>query len=41
MLKHSEVCKTSAVQLVEYKYLSCVTGVGGKIHPEGVVQHRW
>ena len=24
----------------EYKYLSCVPGVDGKIHPEGVVQHR-
>ena len=23
-----------------YKYLSCVPGVDGKIHPEGVVQHR-
>jgi len=25
---------------LEYKYLSCVPGVDGKIHPEGVVQHR-
>ena len=24
----------------DYKYLSCVPGVDGKIHPEGVVQHR-
>ena len=24
----------------DYKYLSCVPDVDGKIHPEGVVQHR-
>jgi len=23
----------------EYKYISCVPGVDGKIYPEGVVQH--
>ena len=26
--------------VLEYKYLSCIPGVDGKIHPEGVVQHR-
>jgi len=25
--------------VLEYKYLSCVPGVNGKIHPEGIVQH--
>jgi len=29
-----------AFTILFYKYLSCVPGVDGKIHPEGVVQHR-
>jgi len=32
--------KESTIIGKEYKYLSCVPGVDGKIHPEGVVQHR-
>jgi len=49
-IKHNLICNATAkcdpasarlvVLNLYYKYLSCVPGVDGKIHPEGVVQHR-
>ena len=33
--------RSCSVTVYDYKYISCVPGVDGKLHPEGVVQHRW
>jgi len=32
--------KSRSRNVGDYKYISCVPGVDGKIHPESVVQHR-
>jgi len=39
-LFQTELVRVECKKNKEYKYFSCVPGVDGKIHPEGVVQHR-
>ena len=38
--KEGDSYELTTQAFIHYMYLSCVPGVDGKIHPEGVVQHR-